>query len=172
MATAPATEVRRGTPVQSEKVNRRKPPLGLMPPAWFFLSIVSTVLMWWLAPVKQVVFWPWQLGGAVLIFLGIGLAVVADQQFKRHGTTVKPFQKSSALVTRGVFRMSRHPMYLGMVIALAGIAVAFGALSPFIVPICFAVFLHIAFVRPEERDMREQFGGKYVTYKTRVRQWL
>jgi protein-S-isoprenylcysteine O-methyltransferase Ste14 len=172
MATAPGTEAQRGTPVQSEKTNRRKPPLGLMPPAWFLLSIVSTALLWWLAPVKQIVFWPWQLGGGVAIAAGVGLAVVADQQFKRHGTTVKPFQQSSALVTGGVFRMSRHPMYLGMVIALVGIAVAFGAFSPFIVPICFALFLHLAFVRPEERDMMEQLGGEYVTYKTRVRQWL
>ena len=172
MATAPGTEVERGTPVQSEKTDRRKPPLGLMPPAWFLLSIVSTALLWWLAPVKQIVFWPWQLGGGVLIVLGVGLAVVADQQFKRHGTTVKPFHESSVLVADGVFRLSRHPMYLGMVMAILGIVIAFGALLPFIVPICFAVFLHVAFVRPEERDMMEQFGGEYLSYKTRVPQWL
>jgi len=150
----------------------KKPPLGLLPPTWFLLSIGLMALLWWLAPAMVHVAWPWTACGALPIAVGVGLAVVADQQFKRHGTTVMPFQESSALVTGGAFAFSRHPMYLGMAVALLGIAIALGVLTPFVVPVGFAVFVHVAFVRHEERDMAAQFGKEYLDYRKRVRCWL
>jgi len=129
-------------------------------------------LLWWFVPVLVVIAWPWTLCGGLMIAVGMGITVVADQQFKRHETTVKPFQKSSTLVTDGVFRLSRHPMYLGMVVVLLGIAIAFGVLMPFAVPIGFAVLLRFAFVTHEERDLTGQFGHEYKEYKARVRPWL
>jgi protein-S-isoprenylcysteine O-methyltransferase Ste14 len=149
-----------------------RPPLGLMPPTYLLVAIILTVVLHVMLPVVHLIPWPWNLSGVILIAGGIVLAVVADQQFKRRATTVKPFQASSALVTDGAFRLSRHPMYLGMALAVLGIAVCLGSLSPLAVPPAFAFLLDVLFVGPEERHMAEQFDEAYEQYRSRVRRWL
>lgn len=68
--------------------------------------------------------------------LGAALNLIADSAFRTAKTTVKPFQESAALITDGVYRISRHPMYLGLVLILRGLDILLGSLTPFlIVPI-------------------------------------
>lgn len=64
-----------------------------------------------------------------LIF-GVALNISADRMFKQHKTTVKPFEESTSLVTDGVFRFSRNPMYLGMVLILSGVVLLAGSTTP------------------------------------------
>jgi protein-S-isoprenylcysteine O-methyltransferase Ste14 len=68
---------------------------------------------------------------------------MADAVFKREQTTVKPFEKSTALVVTGVFQISRHPMYLGMVLILLGIAILMGTLTPLIVVVIFGILMDV-----------------------------
>ena len=98
--------------------------------------------------------------------------MIADAAFKREKTTVKPFEKSTALVVSGVFTISRHPMYLGMVIILLGIAILMGTLTPFIVVVIFGILMELVFVEPEERMLEEQFGATWIAYKMKVRKWV
>jgi len=123
-------------------------------------------------PVGHWLSWPWTSAGAVLIVLGLVIEVVSDRQFKRHGTTVKPFQPSSALVTDGMFRLSRNPMYLGMVVILSGAAVWLGSVSPWVVPPVFVWWVTRSFISVEERMLEEQFGRRYLDYKASVRRWM
>ena len=104
--------------------------------------------------------------------IGIWLNVWADGLFKRKDTTVKPHEKSSALILEGPFRFSRHPMYLGMVIGLLGVAILLGSLIVFLAPIAFLLTVHIIFVPLEENAMEETFGQEYLDYRNRVRCWL
>jgi len=108
----------------------------------------------------------------VLLGIGLVLAVRADYLFKNKKTTVKPFQGSSALVTEGPFRFSRHPMYLGMTFALAGVSVLLGSLSSFIAPVGFCITMQLVFIAREEKDMENVFCKEYKEYKKNVRQWL
>jgi len=143
-----------------------------MPPTYLLIALVLMAALHWLVPAVDLIPWPWGLSGSLLVAAGLVLAVVADRQFKRHDTTVKPFQASSDLVTEGAFRWSRHPMYLGMVLAALGIALCLGSLTALAVPFVFAWFLDVVFIRPEEQHMAEQFGGAYAEYQARVRRWL
>ena len=104
--------------------------------------------------------------------LGIWLNIWADGLFKRKNTTVKPYEKSSFLVLEGSFRFSRHPMYLGMVIGLLGVAVLLGSLIVFLALIAFLLTMHIIFIPFEEKALEETFGQEYLDYKKRVRCWL
>jgi len=160
----------RSTPVGNEAGPRV--PLGLMPPTYLLVAIGLMVVLHLFLPVGRLIRWPWNLVGALPIAAGLVLAMVADQQFKRRGTTVKPFQASSALVTDGAFRISRHPMYLGMVLLLLGIALCLGSLTPLAIPFVFACFIDVFFIRGEEQQMAEQFGETYREYESRVRRWL
>jgi steroid 5-alpha reductase family enzyme len=101
------------------------------------------------------------------VIAGVALNLVADGAFHRAGTTVKPFQESSALLTDGVYRYSRHPMYLGFVLILIGVAILLGSLTPWVVIPVFAVLMEVVFIRVEERMLAEKFGPAWLAYKKR-----
>jgi protein-S-isoprenylcysteine O-methyltransferase Ste14 len=104
-------------------------------------------------------------GGVILTSWGNGL-------FRFHKTPVKPFQESRVLVTDGVFRVSRNPMYLGMVLFLIGLGFVLGSLSPFFVVPAFVAVIDVRFIRVEEARLTEQFNEAYVEYRKKVRRWL
>ena len=129
-------------------------------------------MLHFLFPLPEVVPYPWQLLGCIPLLFGILLNVVADQAFKRNYTTVKPFEESTSLITTGIFRLSRHPMYLGMVLILIGIALLFGSLLPFLVIPVFAVLMDVIFIRAEERMLADKFGDSWQKYQAKVRRWI
>jgi protein-S-isoprenylcysteine O-methyltransferase Ste14 len=123
----------------------------LLPPTYFIASICLMLGLHLLFPIAAVLLLPWRLGGLMAIAVGIWLNLAADRAFKIHDTTVKPFERSRVLLTEGVFRFTRNPMYLGMVLILFGIAMLLGTFSPFVVCTGFAVLLHFRFIFAEER---------------------
>lgn len=94
--------------------------------------------------------------------------------FRRAHTTVDPRypQKMTALVTGGVYRVTRNPMYLGMLLALAGWALWLGQLLPFIILPLFILFLNRWQIAPEERALERTFGAEYTLYRARARRWI
>ena len=144
----------------------------LLPPSFLYAAIVLMAVLHFALPVAAVIGYPWNLLGVAPLALGIALNLVADTAFKRHGTTVKPFEESTALITTGVFRISRHPMYLGMVLMLLGLAVLLGSATPFLVVVAFPFLMELVFVRTEERMLEETFGPAWLAYRHRVRRWI
>lgn len=144
----------------------------LLPPTYFFIFLLLTIGLHFILPIMQLIYAPYRFIGILLLGIGIWLNMWADGLFKKKSTTVKPYEKSSALILEGPFRFSRHPMYLGMVIALLGVATILGSLITFLVPIAFFVSMQIVFIRHEEKALEQTFGQKYLDYKKRVRSWL
>jgi len=145
---------------------------GVLPPTYLFLAIVVMVAFHFLFPKPKVIRSPWNLFGSIPLASGLFLNFIADRAFKNQGTTVKPFEEPAALITGGVFRVSRNPMYLGFLLILIGIGVFLGSLTPFLVIIAFAIFNDIVFIRVEERMLEEKFGQVWQEYKRKVRRWL
>ncbi|HAN69609.1 MAG TPA: protein-S-isoprenylcysteine methyltransferase [Halieaceae bacterium] len=110
--------------------------------------------------------------GGVLLLAGLALLVVAGGLFKRAGTDLIPFRTVSALVTTGVYRFSRNPMYLGMAAILLGVAVTVGATTALLVPPLFMVIVEWRYIRPEEGLLRNLFPEEYPAYCARVRRWI
>ncbi len=125
-----------------------------------------------LVPIFDFARYPWNLLGFVPLAFGVALNLIADAAFKKEHTTVKPFKTSTTLVTTGVFQFSRHPMYLGMVLILSGIAILMGSLSPLIVIVFFALLMEVVFVRTEEKMLEQNFGSAWTDYQSRVRKWI
>lgn len=144
----------------------------LLPPTYFFIYLLLTIGLHFILPIMQLIYAPYRFIGILLLGIGIWLNLWADGLFKKENTTVKPFEKSSALILEGPFRFSRHPMYLGMVIALLGVTIILGSLITFLVPIAFFISMQIVFIRHEEKALEETFGQEYLEYKNRVRSWL
>jgi protein-S-isoprenylcysteine O-methyltransferase Ste14 len=144
----------------------------LLPPAYLLMAMIFMVSLNLLLPVKRLIFYPWLLLGIAPLSLGVVINLLADQSLKRNETTVKPFEQSSALVTDGVYRFSRHPMYLGMILILVGVALLLGSLTPWIFVAVVAVLFDAVFIRAEESMMENAFGKAYEDYKDKVRRWI
>jgi protein-S-isoprenylcysteine O-methyltransferase Ste14 len=144
----------------------------ILPPAYFLASIALMAALAFALPIAEIDAWPWRAAGLVPIAAGVWLDLAADRAFKARGTTVKPFERSSALVTDGVFRITRNPIYLGMTLILVGIAMLIGSLSPFLVCLGFAALIDWRFIRVEERMLAERFGGAWTAYREKTRRWI
>jgi len=110
--------------------------------------------------------------GLLPLVAGIGIAVAGRLQFRRAGTTVYTFDEPGRLVTGGVYRISRHPMYLGLALILLGAALLFGTVSPLVLAGAFVVVADRWYIAFEERAMASKFGDAYRDYAARVRRWL
>ncbi len=104
---------------------------------------------------------------------GIGLALWAERIFAAAGTEIMPASPTNnALVVRGPFGFTRNPMYSGLILVSLGIALYFGTLPFFAVPILLFLLTNFVFIPFEEKKMLRQFGDQYTEYLGRVRRWL
>jgi protein-S-isoprenylcysteine O-methyltransferase Ste14 len=144
----------------------------IYPPVWLLLGLIAIFSLNELYPAVRFTSLAAQVVGGIIILVGLFLLVAANGLFVRAGTDVIPFRKVSSLVTSGVYRYSRNPMYLGMAAVLLGCAVTVGALSALPVPLVFAFIVDARFIRPEEQMLRGLFPDEYPAYCRRVRRWL
>jgi protein-S-isoprenylcysteine O-methyltransferase Ste14 len=135
-------------------------------------ALAASLLLHFLLPVHRIIFFPFNLTGLIPTVLGIYLNLSADNAFKRVNTTVKPFEESSVLIKNGVFRFTRHPMYLGMGMILLGLAMFLGTLSPYIAVLIFLLLIEKKFIKSEEQMLEMTFGREWLDYKRRVRRWI
>lgn len=110
----------------------------------------------------------------LLVFAGIVVDFVAIRQFTKAQTTINPNQpsKTSALVTDGIYRYTRNPMYLGMVIFLSAFGIWMGNWLFIPVAAIFIWFISRFQIRPEEEILLEKFGEPYGEYCLEVRRWI
>jgi protein-S-isoprenylcysteine O-methyltransferase Ste14 len=106
--------------------------------------------------------------------LAVSIVVTAVVGFRRARTTVDPFhpETASAIVTTGIYRITRNPMYLGFLLALAGWAVFLGNAASALMPLLFIGYMNRFQIAPEERALRTRFGTPYETYMRSVRRWI
>lgn len=143
-----------------------------IPPFYFALAILVMYLLHRWLPIIDLIDPPWSRLGWILIIGGSGLAIWAERLFSRAGTGVRPFTPSTALVASGPYRMTRNPMYLGMMLVLLGGFVLAGSIGSFLVIPVFFWWIHHRFVLPEEEHMTAHLGKDYEVFKQKTRRWL
>lgn len=143
-----------------------------LPPTYLIVALVGMTALHFLWPIHHYLRFPVNLTGLVPLALGISLNIMADRQFTRHQTTVKPFERSTALVTSFPFSVSRNPMYLGLTMMLLGVALLLGTVSPLLPVVGFALLMDRFFVGVEERMLADSFGDEWERYRAQVRRWL
>jgi protein-S-isoprenylcysteine O-methyltransferase Ste14 len=145
---------------------------SVMPTTYLLVALILILLLHFILPLASILTGIWKLIGLVPLLVGIVLNILADQALKRHNTTVKPFKESNELIVDDVYGISRHPMYLGFVLILIGVSLLLGSLSPYVILLCFVVFMEFAFIRKEERMMEDTFKEAWGHYKSKVRKWI
>ena len=144
------------------------------PPVVVVLIGVAMAVIAWFTPAVEVGNIVRFTGGGVIIALGAWVVVQGARTFWRNRTTIDPVElgRASALVTGGVFRLSRNPMYVGFTATLVGWAVCLAAPWALFGPVAFVLFTTRFQIIPEERVMRAKFGQVYDDYRAQVRRWL
>src|SRR6185369_15692971 len=104
----------------------------------------------------------------VALLLGFG----ALFRFRRAGTNPEPWRPTTAIVTSGVYRFTRNPMYLGMVLLYAAIAVAADSVVALVLLVPLLVVIRYGVIAREERYLVAKFGDEYRRYQASVRRWL
>ena len=140
--------------------------------------VIGVALLMWLAaacaPGLNVRF-PFQSIVACVIGLsGIITCIFGVAAFKRAKTTVNPTkpESSSSLVTSGIYRRTRNPMYLGFLLMLAGWATAIANMVAFLALPAFVLYMNQFQIKPEERALMSIFGDKFKKYRSSVRRWI
>ena len=144
----------------------------ILPPVYLLATFVCMTCLHFFVPVVQLVRSPYKYLGILLGVGGLATVLRAALVFRGVGTTIKPFEQSSALVTEGLYRVTRNPIYVSMVVGLVGLATVLGSLSPFLVVPVFVYLIDRRFVQAEEAILEQTFGARYASYKERVRRWV
>lgn len=103
--------------------------------------------------------------GLLLILLSLGL-------FRRFRTRPEPWEASTTLIRSGLYRFSRNPMYLGMALTSAGIAIFFESLAAAILLVLVVIAIDRFVIGREELYLERRFGEEYAAYRRKVRRWL
>jgi len=144
----------------------------ILPTTYLLIALIIIVLFHFVIPIIKLIPYPWNLLGLIPMVIGILINIIADGALRRVGTTVKPFQESTFLMTVSVYSISRHPMYLGFVVLLSGVAILLGSLSPWVIIPIFALLMEVVFIRVEERMLEKKFAATWLAYKKKVRRWI
>lgn len=148
--------------------------LKIPPVAQFLLAAGMMWALAVLAPGADFAF-PGQLLAASVVLLVAGLVGMAGvRAFARAETTVNPLRPHSAsrLVAHGIYRRSRNPMYLALLLALAAWGILLGKLAALLVLPVFVISMNRLQILPEERALSIVFGEEFLAYTRQVRRWL
>lgn len=146
--------------------------LNLAPDATLFGSIGIAFILDWVTPTTEVVPFPFNLVGWLLIVTGIisAMRTLSFIRLRRASSDVTGM--SATLVTDGFFSVSRNPLYVAYVLTTIGAAIAIGSLVAFVGPTICLIVLHFIIIPFEEKRLQAAFGQKYEQYRCLVRRWV
>lgn len=144
-------------------------PRVFVPPPLIFVGLLSFGLLVERAPFALQ---PIQLAAIVAGLAGLALIAAALSLFRNKHTRAEPWQPSSALVTNGVYRFTRNPMYLGMAIVCLAVALFSQSLAAGLLTLAAVVIIDRTVIAREEAYLVRRFGDDFVAYRRRVHRWL
>ena len=150
--------------------------LLIPPPIVAFVCAIAMWLLWYRFPGYEIfIAATFRLILALLlVVVGMTLGLGSVLGFRRRRTTVNPMdpQATTVLLTDGFYRVSRNPMYLGVLLLLVAFAVALGNPVSVIPVVFFVLYITIFQIKPEERVLAENFGDTFSIYSGKVRRWI
>lgn len=144
----------------------------LIPPVLMLVGLILMILLHRYWPIAAFGVPPWTWLGAIPIIAGVALAVAGFRGLRKAGTTVNPLGQPTNLVTGGVYKYSRNPIYLGLTLILAGAWLIMGTVSGIAAVILFVVAVDRLHIRREESVLKEKFGREFEEYCSRTGRWL
>jgi len=146
--------------------------IDFRPPKIAQLFVLIAFVLHWATPLKGLTLYSSHLLGIVFGIGGFAVMMWGWCLFQKYETAVGPTAENQVLVTSGIYRVSRNPMYLGMVCILAALAIYVGSLPFYIAAIVYFFIINNVFCPYEENKLISTFGDQYLSYMNSVRRWL
>ena len=144
----------------------------ILPPTLLLICLLTMIGLRLVFPGPEFFSLPLALSGGAILTVGLVVTIGGDQQFKKARTPVTPLEAPQVLVTGGLYRYTRNPMYLGFALILAGAWLGLGALSSLIGFLIFVILIDRWYIPYEEARLTAIFGQAYRDYQRRVGRWL
>ena len=145
----------------------------IAPPPLIFLSgLLIGVAISWHYPVAILPDFAGYLIGGVLVIFGLGIIFNARSKMAKVGTNIEPWEPTTAILSDGIYGISRNPVYVAMIFIYLGVVLIFNLfwlLPPLVLVL---IVMHFGVILREEKYLERKFGGEYLRYKKRVRRWI
>ncbi len=146
------------------------------PPYLYLGALLVGLVATWIFPVPLVgdgiTFGGRVFVGALLVAGGIAIARMGRRKLLDSGTQVSPYKPSTALVTDGIYRFSRNPLYVCLTAIYLGLSLVFDSLWAMALLIPVLITMRYGVIAREEVYLEKKFGEPYRQYKQQVRRWL
>ena len=139
------------------------------------LVIILTSLVYFSSTKLELIYLPYrQIVSVIILFIGLIVIVSPVVDFIKSKTTVNPvkFKNVNRLVTTGIYRYSRNPMYLGMILIIISTTVYYLNFLSIFSPLIFYIWINKFQISREEIFLEGKFGNEYLKYKSKTRRWI
>ncbi len=144
-----------------------------IPPVWLLAAVIATWFIGHAQPFGLSLDFPiTQLLGGLLVGAGIILMALAAMEMHKQRTTIIPHKEADSLVTSGIFKRTRNPIYLGDAAILAGLALRWDAVLALVLVPIFIWIIEKRFIIPEENMLRRKFRADFAHYEQKTRRWV
>ena len=143
-----------------------------LPYKLLLLSVASSLVAGYLFPLPEFIQYPYGLAASFLtVIVGISLGLWVKRTILLHRTTLNPDGQPTSLITTGLFRLSRNPMYVSYLIVAFGFAL-YSAPVALLGPVAYFLYLNYKIIPREEQKLRQTFPVDYTAYAEKVRRWV
>ena len=110
----------------------------------------------------------------IILLVGLLILIIPVSNFIKYKTTIDPikFKKVNKLITSGIYKYSRNPMYLGLLMIVISSSILYLNIYSVITPFLFYWWINRFQIKREEIFLSEKFGKEYLSYKTKTRRWI
>ena len=139
------------------------------------LVIILTSLVYFSSTKLELIYLPFrQIVSVIILFIGLIVIISPVVDFIKSKTTVNPvkFKNVNRLVTTGIYRYSRNPMYLGMILIIISTTVYYLNFLSIFSPLIFYIWINKFQISREEIFLEDKFGNEYLKYKSKTRRWI
>jgi protein-S-isoprenylcysteine O-methyltransferase Ste14 len=136
------------------------------------ICLAGMILLGHYWPVVEFLHAPWTYLGTAAVLAGLYFCGAGALWLRKKRTTLEPFDEPARMVTSGVYRYTRNPIYLGFATALVGVWILLGALSAGLPVLVFIVVTDHGYIRFEEKVLARKFGREYEEYRRKTRRWI
>ena len=151
-----------------------RPNISLMvhPPIVALLFIVIAYVLGRFVPLPFISSMIWRNFGLLLTFIGFLLGIGAFIEFRRARTTLDPHGSAKQIVTSGIYRFTRNPIYLGFLLMVIGLPLNSGLIWGIVMAPLYMIVMTRLVIEREEAYLEKKFKDQYTSYKSRVKRWL